>query len=331
MSIRRREFITLLSGAAAWPMTLHAQQADRMRRIAVMINAGGAEDPEGQRYVTAFRQGLQALGWTDGRNIRADYHWMAGTIDRIRAFAKEIVQQRPDLIVAETTPSVAALLQESRTIPIVFVNVSDPVGSGFVASLARPGGAITGFISNEPTLGSKWPQLLKEIAPGVGRVGFMFNPDTAPYEFFLHQAEAAAPSVGVKLIAARVHDDAEIERAMAALGSEPGGGLIVLPEATTNTRSELIIGLAARHRLPAIYAFRYFPAGGGLISYGVDLAEEFRSAAAYADRILRGEKPGDLPVQAPSKFTLAINLKTAKALGLTVPPNLLATADEVIE
>ncbi len=329
--MKRREFITLLGGSAVtWPLAAHAQQPGRMRQIAML--KASADDPEGQRHVTAFRQGLQALGWTEGRNIRTDYRWTGGDIDRIRTFAKEIVEQQPDVIVAEATSGVAALSRERRTIPIVFVNVSDPIGSGFVASLAHPGGAITGFISNEPTLGGKWPELLKEIAPGVGRVGFMFNPDTAPYaEAFLRQAEVAARSLGVELIASRVHNDAEIERAITALASAPGGGLIVLPEATTNARSELIIALAARYRLPAIYAFRFQAIGGGLISYGVDVADSFRGAASYVDRILRGEKPADLPVQAPTKFTLVVNLKTANALGLTVPTSTLLRATEVIE
>jgi putative tryptophan/tyrosine transport system substrate-binding protein len=327
--MQRRDFITLLGAAAAWPLPLRAQPSGRVRQITIWM--GRANDAEGQRVVAAFRQGLQALGWTDGRNIRTDYRWVTGDIDR-RALAKEVVEQHPDVIVAETTPGTAALSQESRIIPIVFVNVSDPIGGGFVASLAHPGGTITGFMSNEPTLGGKWAELLKEIAPGVGRIGFMFNPDTASYaESFLRSAEAAARSLGVQLFASRVRNDGEIERAIAALGSAPGGGLIVLPEATTNARSALIIELAARHRVPATYAYRFQATGGGLISYGVDLADSFRDAASYVDRILKGEKPADLPVQAPTKFALVINLKTANALGLTVPPQLLARSDEVIE
>jgi putative ABC transport system substrate-binding protein len=332
--MKRREFISLLGGAAVpsllWPLAARAQQPGRMRRIAIWM--GRADGAEGQRHLTAFRQRLQALGWTDDRNIRTDCRWVVGDIDHRRTIAKEVVEQQPDVVVAETTVGVAALAWERPTIPIVFVNVSDPIGSGFVTGLARPGGTITGFTSNEPTLGSKWPELLKEIAPRLGRVGFMFNPDTAPYaEAFLRVAEAAAPSIGVELIASRVRNDAEIERTITSLASASGGGLIVLPEATTNTRSELIIALAARYRLPAIYAFRFQATGGGLISYGVDLADSFRGAASYVDRILRGEKPADLPVQAPTKFTLVINLKAAKALGLAVPRTLLALADEVIE
>jgi ABC-type uncharacterized transport system substrate-binding protein len=328
--MRRRNFIALLGGAAvAWPLATRAQQTERMRQITVWM--GRANDAEGERHAAAFREALQALGWHDGRNVRAHYHWVTGDIDRVR-LAKEVAEQKPDLIVAETTVAVAALARESRTIPIIFVNVSDPIGSGFVASLARPGGSITGFTSNEPTLGGKWPELLKEIAPAVVRVGFMFNPETAPYaEPFLRAADASARTFGMELAAARIHNDADIGRAIAALGSTPGGGLIVLPETTTNIRSELIIALAARHRVPAIYAFRYQATSGGLISYGVDVADSFRAAASYADRILRGEKPADLPVQAPTKFVLVTNLKTATALGLTVPTSILLRADEVIE
>jgi putative ABC transport system substrate-binding protein len=327
--MRRRDFITLLGAGAAWPLTARAQEPGRIRQITVWM--GRANDAEGLRQGSAFRQELQARAWTDGRNIRTDYRWVTSDIDRVR-LAKEIVEQQPDVIVVETTPGVAALSHESGTIPIVFVNVSDPIGAGFVASLARPGGTITGFMSNEPTLVGKWLELLKEIAFGVERVGFLFNPDTAPYaEAFLRQAEAAALSIGVKLIASQVHNDAEIERTMSDLASQPGGGLIVLPEATTNTHSDFIIAMASRYRLPAIYAYRYQVTGGGLISYGVDIADSFRAAATYVDRILRGEKPADLPVQAPTKFDLAVNLKTAKALGLTVPTATLLRATEVIE
>ena len=335
--MKRRQFITMLGGAAAtWPLMARAQPQERVRRIVVWLTSAEDGDPiqraDGQRAVTAFRQELQALGWTDGRNIRTDYRWATGDIDRRQTIAKEIVEQRPDVIVAESTIAVAALARENRTIPIVFANVSDPIGSGFVVSLAHPGGTITGFTSNEPTLGSKWPELLKEIAPGVGRMGFLFNPDTGPYaEAFLQRAEPAARALGVELIPTRVHTDAEIERAITALGSEPGSALIVLPEATMNARSELIIEVAARSRVPAIYAFRFQAIGGGLFSYGVDPAEEFRGAASYVDRILRGATPADLPVQAPTKFLLVVNLKTAKALGLTIPPHILALADEVIK
>jgi putative tryptophan/tyrosine transport system substrate-binding protein len=252
-------------------------------------------------------------------------------IDR-PSLAAEIVEQRPDVIVAETTPAVAALRRATSTIPIVFVNVSDPIGSGFVESLPRPGGTITGFISNEPILGSKWPGLLKEIAPAVQRIAFLFNPDTASYaEPFLHQAEAAALTSGLQVTPAAIRSDPEVERIVAALASAPGGGLIVMPDAFTNTHSARIVELNAQHRLPAIYAHRFQAAGGGLIAYGVDLADSLRAAASYVDRILRGEKPANLPVQVPARFSLVLNLKTAKTLGLTVPDKLLALADELIE
>jgi putative tryptophan/tyrosine transport system substrate-binding protein len=328
--LNRREVITLLGGtAAAWPMGARAQQSGRAREITIWM--GRPNDGEGQRHAEAFRERLQVLGWTAGRNIRTDYRWVTGEIDRAR-MAKEIVEQKPDVIVVETTVGVAALARESSAIPMIFVNVSDPVGSGFVANLARPGGNITGFMSNEPTLGGKWPELLKEIAPDVAHIGFLFNPDTAPYaEPFLRQAEAAGRSLGVEVTASRAHNDGEIERAIAEIASRAGGGLIVLPEATTNARYELIIAAAARHRVPAIYAFRYQAMGGGLISYGVDLADSFRGVAVYVDRILRGEKPADLPVQAPTRFRLVVNLNAAKALGLAVPIATLLRADEVIE
>src|SRR5215472_3482047 len=286
--MNRREFITLLGGATAtWPLAARAQQDGTKRQITVWM--GRANDAEGQRHAAAFREALQALGWADRRNVQVHYHWVTGDIDRAR-LAREVVEQKPDLILAETTVAVAALAGESRAIPIVFVNVSDPVGNGFVASLARPGGSITGFMSNEPTLGGKWPELLKEIAPGVARVGFLFNPDTAPYaEAFLRQAENAARSLGMELTASHARNDVEIDHALATLASNPGGGLIVLPETTTNTRSQFIIAMAARYRLPAIYAYPYQASGGGLISYGVDLADLFRGAATYVDRILRGE------------------------------------------
>ncbi len=327
--IRRREFITLLGGAVAtWPFAARAQQGDR-RQITIWM--GRSNDAEGLRLAAAFREAFQTLGWINGRNVRIDYRWVTSDIDRLN-LAKEVVEQQPDVIVAETTAAVAALSRVNSTIPIVFVNVSDPIGGGFVGSLAHPGGIITGFISNEPTLGSKWPGLLKEIAPAVERLGFLFNPDTASYaEHFLRQAETAALSLGLKLSASPIHNDPEIERAITTLTSVPGGGLIVLPEAFTNTHSARIIELTAQHRLPAIYAYRVQAASGGLIAYGTDLADSFRAAASYAHRIIRGDKPANLPVQTPTKFSLVINLKTATALGLDVPSTLLARADEVIE
>ena len=327
--MKRREFITLLGGAAAaWPLAARAQQGDR-RQITIWM--GRPNDAEGLRLAVAFREAFQALGWINGRNVRIDYRWVTSDIDRL-SLAKEVVEQQPDVIVAETTAAVAALSRVNSTIPIVFINVSDPIGGGFVGSLAQPGGVITGFISNEPSLGSKWPGLLKEIAPAIERLGFLFNPDTASYaEPFLRQAEAGAASLGLKLSASPIHNDPEIERTIITLTSAPGGGLIVLPEAFTNTHSARIIELTAQHRLPTIYTYRFQAAAGGLISYGIDLAESFRTAASYVHRIIRGEKPANLPVQAPTKFSLVINLKTAQALGLEVPPSLLARADEVIE
>jgi putative ABC transport system substrate-binding protein len=328
--VKRREFITLLGGAAAWwPLGARAQQPARMREMVIWM--GRPNDAEGQRHAAAFREGLQTLGWVAGRNIRTEFRWVTGDIDRAR-MAKEIVQRQPDVVVVETTVGVEALAREGRTIPMIFVNVSDPIGSGFVANLAHPGGNITGFMSNEPTLGGKWPELLKEIAPAVVRVGFLFNPDTAPYaEPFLHNAQSSARLLRMEVAAARVRNDAEIEQAVAGIAKNPDGGLIVLPENTTNARFEVIIEIAARHRVPAIYAYRYQAIAGGLISYGVDNADLFRGAAAYVDRILKGEKPANLPVQAPTKFELVVNLKTAKALGLEVPWILQQRADEVIE
>lgn len=279
-----------------------------------------------------FRLRLAALGWVDGRNIRVDYRWVVNEIDRIGEAAKEIVEQRPEIIVAESTVLVAALSRETGAIPIVFVNVSDPIGSGFVVSLTRTGRMITGFTSNEPILGGKWPELLKEIAPSLQRIGFLFDPDTAPYaEPFLRQAAASARILGIDLFAVRIRGRTEIERTMVALASDLGSGLIVLPDSTTLSASDLIIESAARHRIPAIYAWEFQAAGGGLMSYGVDLAESLRGAAVYVDRILRGSAPADLPVQAPTKFKLVVNLGTAKALGIKVPTTTLLRADELIE
>ena len=331
--MRRREFITLIGGAAAaWPVGARAQQPERMRRVGVLIPFAES-DVDAQIRVTEFQQRLQQLGWTNGRNIRIDYRWTAGATDRIPIFAKELVQLEPDVIVGQATPSVLALGQATRTIPIVFVQVTDPVSAGFVTSLARPGGNITGFAMYEPAMGAKWLEILKEIAPGVARVALIFNPETAPGRglFFLRSIETASPSFAVQPIATAVHDGAEIERAIDAFAREPNGGLFIMPDLTTQFHRELIIELAARHRLPAIYSQRSFVTSGGLIYYGIDTIEQFRQAASYVDRILRGAKPSELPVQGPVKFELAINLKTAKALGLNVPLTLQASADEVIE
>jgi putative ABC transport system substrate-binding protein len=329
--MRRREFITLLGGAAAWPLKVRAQQLDGVQQVGVLM--GPAEsDPEAQSEVAAFRQGLQKLGWT-GRNVRIAYRWAAGDANRMRTLARELVALQPDAIFAVTTPAVAALLGETRTVPIVFVRVSDPVGSGLVGSLAKPDGNVTGFMNFEPSLAGKWLQLLKEIVPGVARVTLMFNPATAPSggSDFLRFAEAAASSMGIEVTAARVHDVAEIERVIAAVAAEANGGLINLPDIFLAVHRALTIELTARHRVPTIYQYRYFASSGGLMSYGPDVIDQYGRAAEYIDRLLKGAKPADLPVQVPTKYEMVINLKTAKALGLNVPLHLQQLADEVIE
>jgi putative tryptophan/tyrosine transport system substrate-binding protein len=331
VTIGRRELLVALGGAAAaWPLAAYAQQPDRMRRIAVLM--GIANELEGQKRVTAFRQGLQAAGWAEGLNVRIDYHWVGGDADRARAYAVEVIGITPDVILANGTTVVAALQHEARSIPVVFVLGLDPVESGFVAGLAHPGGNITGFTTFEPEMGGKWLEVLKEIAPRILRVGLIFNPATQPaFATFLRSIEAAAPSFGVKPIPTPVHSVIEIEDAMAALGRESGGSFIVLPDVFTSTNVDPIVASAARHGLPALYPFPFFARQGGLVSYGIDLTDLFRRSASYVDRILRGTKPGELPVQTPNKFELVINSQTAKALGLEVPPTLLARADEVIE
>jgi putative ABC transport system substrate-binding protein len=330
--MKRRDFITLLGGAAAWPLGARAQQPDRVLRIGVLMNLA-ASDPEGQAQVTALVLRLKELGWTDGRNVQFDYRWAAGDASRMRTFAKELVKLQPDVVLARSTPVTAALQRETQTIPIVFVAVSDPVGEGFVASVARPEANITGFTNVESSLGSKWLELLKEIAPSIMSVALVFNPETAPGGglYYFRLVESAAPSLAVAVIKAPVHDPAEIDTALATLAREPSVGLIVLPDALTNVHRELIISRAARYRLPAVYLFRNMAAEGGLMSYGIDLVDLFRRAASYIDRILKGAEPADLPVQLPTKYELVINLKTAKALGLTVPLIMQMTADEVIE
>ena len=331
--MRRREFLGVVAGVAvAWPLAAHAQQRDRMRRIGVLMPYAEG-DREGQAFVAALREGLQKLGWAESRNIRIDYRWATPSdAVSIQRFAKELVALQPDLILTQSTPTTAALLQQTRTIPIVFAQVVDPVGSGFVASFPRPGGNITGFINLEPTMAGKWLELLKEIAPRVNRVAFLFNPATAPYfEYYLKPFKAAAASFAVEGIAAPVHNASELESVIAAQARESNGGLIVMPDTFLNAHRAEITALAARYRLPAVYAFRFFTELGGLLSYGSDLVDNFRRAATYADRILKGAKPSELPVQAPVKFELVINLKTAKALGLEVPTSILLRADEVIE
>jgi putative ABC transport system substrate-binding protein len=330
---RRREFITLLGGAAAaWPFGAWAQQPGRMRRIGVFVNLVEG-DREGKRSVEAFQHDLRKLGWIEGRNIDVDYRWSPGAdTRRIRATAADLVASSPDLILASATEGLAAFGDATSSIPIVFVSVSDPVGQGFVSNLARPGGNITGFTAFEFSMGGKWIGILKEIAPDLAHVAVIFNPKTAPYfALFLRSIETAALSVGVRWVAAPVNDAADIEQAIAALAREPNGGLICPSDSFTSVHRNTIIPLAARHRLPAIYAWREFAPDGGLVTYGIDRVDLYRRAASYVDRILKGTKPGDLPVQEPTKFELVINLRTARALGLTVPDKLLVAADEIIE
>jgi putative ABC transport system substrate-binding protein len=329
--IARRQVIGLLGGAAVvWPLTARAQQGERVRRIGV-LNPFAENDPEVQANITAFRQALQKLGWTDGRNLRIDYRWGGANPERIRAHATELVALEPDVILVSSPLALQPLQQETRSIPIVFTGVSDPVGSGFVASLAHPGGNITGFAVAEFSMYGKYLELLKEVAPDVIRAAVMMNPEQVPQAGNWRAIETVAPSFKVRLTAAHVRDSAEIERAIDAFARESNGGLIVLPSALTIVHRGLIIALAARHRLPAVYAFRQFVIDGGLMSYGVDLVDQYRQAASYVDRILRGKKPGDLPVQQPTQFRLIVNLTTAKVLGLTIPESFLLRADEVIE
>ncbi len=333
INIARRQFIAVLGSTAAvlWPLIARAQPA-RVRRIGVLMPYA-ENDTDAKAQLSEFIGGLAQLGWNDGRNVRIDVRWAAGSIDRTRVFAKELVDLQPDVILAHSTPATAALQRETRTIPIVFVVVSDPVGVGFVAGLPRPGGNITGFIHMEGSLGGKWLELLKDIAPGVKRAAIMFNPDTAPYarSYYVPSFEEAARSFNVTPTVASVHSEAEIETVIASLGREPGGGLVVPADTYSTVHRELIISLAAKHNVPAVYFDKYFAKDGGLFSYGPDQIDIFRRAAAYVDRILKGEKPADLPVQALTKYVIVLNLKTAKALGLTIPEKLPATADEVIQ
>jgi ABC-type uncharacterized transport system substrate-binding protein len=327
--IRRREFITLLGGAAAWPLAARAQQPTRIRRIGILHNLA-ENDRDAQVWIGAFRQRLESLGWSEGRNLQIDIRWGAGDLGRYRAHAAELVSMAPDVLFGDSTPTIAALQQTTRNTPIVFVGGSNPVGSGFVASLAHPGGNITGFISFEPAMGGKWLQTLGEIAPSVERAGLVYNPETHTGQYF-QSVESAARSLTVKLVRIAFRDAADIERGVDDLAREPNGGLLVLSDPSASFHRDLIVRLAAQHRLPAVYPFRRFTTAGGLISYGVDRPDQYRRAAEYVSRILKGEKPTDLPVQTPTKFKLVINLKTAKALGLEIPPILLARADEVIE
>ena len=328
--LKRREFITLVGGAAAWPLTGRAQQPDRMRRIGVL--GGFAEnDPEMKARLAAFQQGLERLGWIEGRNVRIDYRFAPAGAGQAQALAKELVALQPDVIFAHSTPVAAAMKGESQIIPIVFVSVSDPIGSGFVASLARPGGNLTGMLLYEDGITGKWFAMLKEIAPRLERAALVANPKTTNYDYFLRSAKAVAPSLAIELVPSPVENIADIERVIESFARAANGGLVILPDNTAITHRDLVIALAARHRLPAVYFNRLFVAAGGLMSYGTDLVDTFRQAASYVDSILRGAKPADLPVQAPTKYETTLNLKAAKALGLDVPPTLLVRADEVIE
>ena len=330
----RREFIRLLGGAAVvWPLAARAQKPGGVRRIGVLLSVAES-DPEGKAQLSGFTLGLAELGWIDGRNLRMEVRWGGGDVDQIRTFAKELVALQPDLIVAQGTPVTAALQRETRTIPIVFVVVTDPVGDGFVAGLSHPGGNITGFLTSESAITAKMFELLTEIAPGLRRVAMLFNPDTAPGggTYYFRDFEAAARSTKVEPIAARARSDAEIEAIVTSLGRESGGGLVVMPDYFMVNHVGPIILLAARNNVPAVYPWRFVVAkDGALLSYGPDLRDIVRRGAPYVDRILRGEKPADLPVQVPVKFEMAVNAKTAKALGLTVPPSILVRADEIFE
>ena len=329
--MKRREFITLLGGAAAaWPLAARAQQGERMRRIGVLTGLA-EDDPENKARLATFRQGLEKRGWSEGRNVHIDYRYApAGA--QAQVLAKELVALQPDVILANSTPITAALQRESRTVSIVFAGLADPIGSGFIASLPRPGGNITGVMLFEASVTGKWLAMLKEIAPRLERAAFVMNPKTAPfYNYYLRAAESLSPSLGIKLVPSLVDNVADIERTIEAFARTPNGGLLLPPDSNTTVHRDLIIALAARYRLPAVHHLRRFVVAGGLMSYGVEYPGMFRQAAAYVDRILRGDNPADLPVQAATKFETIVNLKTAKALGLTVPPGLLVAADEVID
>src|SRR5262249_5116869 len=327
--MKRREFITLIGGATAWPLAARAQQGERMRRIGVLTILA-ENDPEVKAWLAAFQDGLQQLGWTQGRNISIDYRWAGEDRERLRAYAAELVKMSPDVLFAATTPALAALHRETRSLPIVFAQVSDPVKLGLVANLARPGGNITGFTTVEHAIGGKWLELIRDTAPGLTRVAIIFEVDNPSQPAYLQAIEAAAPAFGVELTRAGVRNAAEIEGVIDAFARSKGA-LIVVPSAVGISHRDLIIALAALHRLPAVYPYRVFARSGGFLAYGVGLTDPYRRAAGYVDRILKGAKPGDLPVQLATKFELVVNLKTAKALGLTIPEPFLQHADEVIE
>jgi putative ABC transport system substrate-binding protein len=327
--MRRREFMTLVSGAAAWPRAARAQQPARGRRIGVLVN-GVRTDPEFQSRIAAFRQALEHLGWAEGHNIHIELRFSDNDYDRVPRLAQEMVALNPEVIFANTTPAVKALQANTHTIPIVFLSVSDPVGVGIVASLARPGGNATGLLLYEDSITGKWLGMLKEISPRLTRVALVANPKGFTYDYFVRSSKTIAPMLGIEVAPTPIEDAADIERHIEAFARMPNGGLFVPPDGTTDQHRDLVIALAARFRLPAVYPFRYFASAGGLMSYGVDILEQNRQAASYVDRILRGAAPSGLPVQAPTKYETIVNLKTARALGLEVPPTLLVRADELI-
>jgi putative tryptophan/tyrosine transport system substrate-binding protein len=330
--MRRREFIRLIGGAAAvWPIAAGAQQPDRVRRIGVLMGYAD-NDTEAESWVTGLVEALKKLGWIEGSNVQIDYRWASGNVERLRSYAGELLGLKPDLILAGSTPALAAISQQTRAIPIVFANVADPIGQGFVSSLAHPEGNVTGFTSLEFSIAAKWIEILKETSPSITRVALMFNPETAPYfPSFLGPIETAAASFAVTTVVTPVHDAADIERAVSTFAHESNGGIVVVPSAFVTIHRQPIFEQVARYRLPAVYGFSYYAYSGGLISYGINVRDMYVRAASYIDRILKGEKPAELPIQAPTKFELVINLKTANALGLTVPQSLLARADAVIE
>jgi putative ABC transport system substrate-binding protein len=330
--MRRREFITLLGGAAiASPRTSRAQHPDRIRHIGVLMGYS-ENDLEAKAWITGFVEGLKKLGWTEGSNVRTEYRWTAGNVEQLRSYGAELLGLKPDVILAASTPALAAVSQQTRSVPVVFVNVADPIKQGFVSGLAHPDANVTGFTSLEFSMGSKWIETLKQISPSLTQAALIFNPETAPYfSSFLGPIETAASSFAVKTIITPVHDAADVERAISTFAHELNGGIVVVPSAFTTIHRDLIIEQAARYRLPAVYGFSYYTYSGGLISYGINVRDMYIRAASYVDRILKGAELADLPVQAPTKFELVINLKTAKALGLTVPDKLIALADEVIE
>ena len=329
--MRRREFITLIGGAAVvWPMTARAQQSERMRHVGVLMNLA-ADDPDAQARLAYFRQGLEQLGWIEGRNIQLDIQYGNSRPSSYPTLAKQLVATKPEVILAHSTPIVAALDQETRTIPVVFVSVSDPIGSGFIKSMAQPGGNATGLMLYEAGIAGKWLAMLKEIAPHLKRAALIANPKTTPFDYYVRSAQATAPSLGMEVVPSPVASPTDIESTIESFAQFPNGGLVVLPSATLTAHKDLVVALGARHRLPAVYPLREFVSAGGLMAYCTDVTDLNRQAASYVDRILRGAKPADLPVQAPTKYETVLNLKTARALGLEVPSSLLVRADEVIE